>query len=158
MQQNKSSIRVRFIQECGDIKLDAVGLAKMVRRLCPRFGVRKATLSIAIVGDDEIRRINTRFLGRRRSTDVISFDLSDGAETGKVFELVVNAQKAQKEARLRHHDARSELALYIVHGLLHNLGFDDADEEQACKMHAVEDDILQEFGYGRVYTAGSGNL
>ncbi len=43
------------------------------------------------------------------------------------------------------------MALYITHGLLHNLGFDDADPEQARRMHAAEDEILQDFGYGLVY-------
>jgi probable rRNA maturation factor len=58
---------------------------------------------------------------------------------------------AVRQANLRGHTSEAELALYITHGLLHNLGFDDSAENQARKMHETEDEILQEFGYGMVY-------
>ena len=45
----------------------------------------------------------------------------------------------------------AELALYITHGLLHNLGFDDSTEMQAKKMHDTEDEILRQSGFGLVY-------
>jgi probable rRNA maturation factor len=69
----------------------------------------------------------------------------------KSFELVFNAEMAVKEANLRGHSSEAELALYITHGLLHNLGFDDSTQSQAEKMHNIEDEILQQLGYGPVY-------
>jgi len=50
-----------------------------------------------------------------------------------LFELVVNGEMAVRQALLRKHSSQAELALYITHGLLHNLGFDDAAEDQAKK-------------------------
>ncbi len=47
----------------------------------------------------------------------------------------------------------AELALYVTHGLLHQLGFDDATPEQAQKMHQAEDEILQHMGFGVVYNS-----
>ena len=58
---------------------------------------------------------------------------------------------AVRQANQRGHSSEAELALYITHGLLHNLGFDDSTKKQARKMHETEDKILQEFGYGIVY-------
>ena len=60
---------------------------------------------------------------------------------------------AHRQARLRGHNAQAELALYILHGLLHNLGFDDVTAAKAAKMHKAEDDILKKFGFGVVYAA-----
>ena len=53
----------------------------------------------------------------------------------------------------RGHDAEAELALYVVHGLLHNIGYDDLTEADARKMHGMEDEILECFGYGTVYNS-----
>jgi rRNA maturation RNase YbeY len=65
--------------------------------------------------------------------------------------VIVNGERAVKEAQLRNHSSEAELALYITHSLLHNLDFDDSTDEQARKMHKIEDEILQNLGYGLVY-------
>ena len=81
----------------------------------------------------------------------MSFDLSENDQPEKSFELLVNGEKALEEANVRGHSSQAELALYITHGLLHQLGFDDSDKEQAKKMHDTEDEILQQQGFGLVY-------
>jgi probable rRNA maturation factor len=119
----------------------------------PEAKTSETIISIAIVDDTEIRKLNRKFLNRRSNTDCLSFDLSDtqSQSSPKTFELVVNGQMAVRQANLRGHSPQAELALYITHGLLHNLGFDDSSESKAKKMHQMEDKILQQFGYGLVY-------
>jgi len=104
------------------------------------------------VDESEIKRANKQFLNRNVSTDCLSFDLSEEANK-KAFELIVNAEKAVKEAALRGHSAEAELALYVTHGLLHNLGFNDSTNSKAKEMHDTEDEILQQHGYGFVYNS-----
>ena len=113
----------------------------------------KTVVSIAIVDDAEIRKLNSRFLNRKSTTDCLSFDLSDskGPHSPKLFELIVNGEMALRQANSRGHSSEAEIALYITHGLLHNLGFDDSTEPKAKKMHDFEDNILQQLGYGLVY-------
>jgi len=163
-------IVVQIAKKFRDIKVHPPKLKKLVRTVCNRFKLSKATVSIAIVDDAEIRRLNKRFLNRNSTTDCLSFDLSDDAnvpaisalrtgvkkrktkdENRKLLELVVNAESAVKEAKLRGHSSETELALYITHGLLHNLGFDDSQRAKAKKMHKTEDEILQQLGFGLVY-------
>ena len=127
-------------------------LKELVKSICKRFELLKVTVSIAIGDDDEIRRINKQFLNRKGTSDCLSFDLSDN-DKRKLFELVVNGEMAVREAKRRGHSPEAELALYITHGLLHNLGFDDSTQRKAKKMHETEDEILQQFGYGFVYNA-----
>ena len=135
-----------------EIDFDPSKLKKLVKEICGRFNISNAAVSIAIVDDAGIIEVNKKFLDSSADTDVISFDLSD--EPGRderLFELVVNGQRAVTEAALRGHSTQSELALYITHGLLHNLGFDDCSKEAAKKMHDTEDEILQQMGFGAVY-------
>jgi len=143
-------IQVRVTRNFRDIKVSVPKLKKLVRYVCSSFGVERATVGIAIVTDTEITDLNKAFLGRRRITDCLSFDLSE-PKGPKVFELVVNGEMAAREAAARGHSAEAELALYIVHSLLHQLGFDDATKEQAERMHRTEDEILQGLGFGSVY-------
>jgi len=148
--KQEQDIVVQIAKNFKDIDVNMPRLKKLVKAVCTRFKLSKATVSIAIVDDAEIRKLNKQFLNRNCPTDCLSFNLSDD-DTRKSFELVVNAEKAVKEANLRGHSSEAELALYITHGLLHNLGFDDSTQGQAKKMHDAEDEILQQLGYGLVY-------
>jgi probable rRNA maturation factor len=137
-----------------DVSLSS--LTELATTVCDRFGADTAfQISVAIVDDAEIKELNTRFLDHGITTDCLSFDLSDGGEKSRVFELVVNGEMAVRQADSRGHSSEAELALYITHGLLHNLGFDDSTPILARKMHETEDEILQEFGYGFVYNDGT---
>jgi probable rRNA maturation factor len=144
-------IAVYFRREFKDIRCSVKKLEKLVRAVCSRFGLANVTVSIAIVANSRIRKLNNRFLNRKTVTDCLSFDLSEHKDNHKWFELVVNGEKAMLEAALRGHSAQAELALYITHGLLHNLGFNDLLPAQAQKMHRMENEILQQQGFGQVY-------
>jgi len=146
-------ITVQVAPHFRDIPLDSPALEELARSVCTRFGVARAIVSIGIVDDAEMSRLNEKFLGHRGTTDCLSFDLSEEGGTGqeRVFELIVNGELALREAAGRGHTGPAELALYITHALLHNLGFDDATAEKAREMHRMEDEILQDLGYGLVY-------
>ncbi len=144
-------ITVQIDKNFRNIELSLPKIKKLVRTICERFKLSNATVSIVIVNNMQMCKINSKFLNRKSTTDCLSFDLSDDLESGKTFELVVNGELAVKEADLRGHSGEAELALYITHGLLHNLGLDDRSQNQAKRMHKTEDEILQQFGYGVVY-------
>ncbi|MCU0913524.1 MAG: rRNA maturation RNase YbeY [Planctomycetes bacterium] len=146
-------ITVQITSHFEEIPVDTPRLKKLVRAVCRQFGVTQARTSIGIVADAEIGVLNERFLQHQGPTDCLSFDLSDETEPAgtRVFDLIVNGELALREAARRGHEGQAELMLYIVHGLLHQLGFDDATAAQADQMHRTEDEILLHLGYGRVY-------
>jgi probable rRNA maturation factor len=149
-----AEVVVQIAKEFENIDVHLPRLEKLVRAICNRFKLSKATISIAIVGDAQIHKVNKQFLNHDSTTDCLSFDLSDDdTDVPKSFELVVNAEMAVKEANRRGHSSEAELALYITHGLLHNFGFDDSRQDQLQKMHDTEDEILQQQGYGLVYSS-----
>lgn len=150
-------IAVEIKTQVAGAPADPSKLTRLVRGICRRFAVSRAIISVGIVDDAEMRRLNGKFLHRRGNTDCLSFDLSDETEAGepRVLDLIVNGERAMREAVRRGHSAEAELALYVTHGLLHQLGFDDGTPRQARRMHRTEDEILQDLGYGLVYNTGA---
>jgi probable rRNA maturation factor len=126
-------------------------IIKLVCAVCKRFRLTNADISIAVVGNRGIRKLNIEFLNHTNFTDCLAFDLSERKNSRRLVELVVNGERAKTQAAGRGHSPTAELALYITHGLLHNLGFDDLTAKKAKIMHLLEDEILQKEGFGPVY-------
>ncbi|MFA5292951.1 MAG: rRNA maturation RNase YbeY [Phycisphaerae bacterium] len=148
-----SGIKINICTNCEAVDFDKRRIINLIRQAAEHFNLKKAQINIAIVDDERIININRRFLDKSSTTDVISFDVSDETDKEKFFDIAVNAQMAARQAKTRGHDGQAELALYVLHGLLHHLGFDDITVRQAAKMHRTEDDILKKFGFGAVYDA-----
>jgi len=148
-------ISIAITQEYQDIDLSLSKLEQLIRLICTQHDIEDGMVSLAIIDDIHTVEMNRKYLDREGTTDCFSFDLSDdpSVPTNRVFEIVVNGEKARQESQRRGHSAEAELALYITHGMLHNLGFDDITRDQSQEMHAREDEILQLFGYGIVYNS-----
>jgi probable rRNA maturation factor len=158
LDKQDKDIDVLIARHFMDIKFSIPKLKKLIKAIGVRFKLAEASVSIAIVDDDEITKVNKRFLDKDNTTDCISFDLSDDQHPAdsngnypRVFDLIVNGQMAVRQSEQRGHSPEAELALYVTHGMLHNLGFDDATQSLSAKMHNTEDEILEQLGYGSVY-------
>lgn len=134
-----------------------------------RHGAAAARINVALVSDGHIAKLNEQYLHHAGATDVLTFDLRDdtgsaapvsqgcGEDNGRSRglridgEIFVSTETAAREARQRGHSLEAELALYAVHGTLHLLGYDDAEQAAAARMHALEDEILIAIGLGAVY-------
>ena len=147
---NSENICIQF--DCNnDSNADLQRLEALVQNICIEFNVLNVTIQISIVDDTGIIEVHQQFLNKNTTTDVISFDLSDEFETAKNFQIIVNAEMANRQATKRGHNSEAELALYITHGMLHQLGYNDLEPEQARLMHEKEDAILQKNGFGVIY-------
>lgn len=124
---------------------EAIELA-LRRHRCPQ-----AQLSIALVDDAEIARLNQEYLGHAGPTDVLSFDLAEPDQDALQGQVVVSVDTARRQARRRGHSVEAEVVLYCLHGTLHLLGHDDAQPAEAERMHHTEDSLLTELGFGAVY-------
>lgn len=130
-------------------------LQKTIETVLQHKSVPEGEVSLAIVDDKTIARLAKEYFGRRQATDVISFDLREKppADSNKRMdcEVVVNAQEALRRSRANAIDAWAELNLYVVHGLLHQMGYNDQQKRQARLMHAKEDELLEALGLGKVF-------
>lgn len=147
----KPKMTVRISRQSSCDAVDVSQLTRLVRFVCRRFDVNHAFIQISLVDDAAIKLLHKRFFNTSKTTDVISFDLSDPQAGQRVFDIIINTDQAFRQASKRRHSVAAETALYLVHGLLHQLGFDDLTIAKAKKMHLEEDLILQEAGYGAVY-------
>jgi len=130
-------------------------LKRTVAHVLIHFQINQAVVSVAIVDDAAMKSINKQYLKKTESTDVISFDLSsktdDQSNTQLDCEVVINAERAMIVAKANDRSAEGELHLYLIHGLLHHLDYNDKTQELADPMHRKEDELLSELGFGCVY-------
>ena len=107
---------------------------------------REVNVSVAVVTDERIAELNRTFRNETGPTDVLAFPFGEkemGLEDDRVFgEIVISAERARHEARLRHVDAGGELILYAVHGMLHLAGYDDRSAEGEKEMRRRETEVL----------------
>ncbi len=135
----------------------AAHLRKAVRAALHRHVVPRARITVALVDDGVMAKLNRQFRGEAGTTDVLSFDLHDSAHGNGAIdgEIVLSIDRAIGEAKRRGHALKAELALYAVHGTLHLLGYDDRRKSDATRMHAMEDEILSSIGLGQVFGSPS---
>jgi len=150
------------INNCQDVlPVDDEQLRKTVEYVLRSQEVTgRAIVSLAIVDDETIKRLKEEYFQISQVSDVVSFDLRDdgsisgSAEDGPAeldCEVVVNAQRALAVARQYATSPDGELNLYVVHGLLHQLGFDDKEPQQGRAMHEKENQLLEGLGFGSVF-------
>lgn len=151
MNQRSRRISIQIAEQSPGQDIELVRLKRLVQFVCRRFNISNAAVQISIVDDAAIKVLHKRFFNTAKTTDVISFDLSDAETEKHVFDIIININQARRQAEKRGHSTTAETSLYLVHGLLHQLGFDDLSEAKAKKMHHEEDIILQEAGFGVIY-------
>ncbi len=128
--------------------IDEDGMRAACTRLLRAHGA-EAGLSICYVDDAAIRQLNAQYLDRDETTDVLAFPLGDETGPGEPLlgEIVVSVETAVREAAARGLPVGSEIALYTIHGLLHLLGYDDREPDDAARMREAEREALEAAGW-----------
>lgn len=126
----------------------AVGAASPPRSAVPvaaRTPLRQQLaphLTIVLVDDAEIADLNRQFHDTAGPTDILTFHYPDLAGG----ELVISVERAVEQARRYRTTPSRELALYVVHGILHLHGYDDRTATQRRRMRAAERRLLGQVG------------
>ncbi len=106
------------------------------------MGVEGAECGLLLVGDRTMARLNERYRGISRSTDVLSFPMREGLfeslSPGLLGDVVISAETADRQARAAGRSLREELAALLIHGVLHLLGYDHQTRSEARKMRRLE--------------------
>jgi len=120
-------------------------IAELVSHVAAAEGARLGQIDVAVVGRRKMAGLNSRWLGFSSPTDVLSFDLSDVHSPGLSAQIVVCGETAAEQGRLRGTGPQRELLLYVVHGLLHLIGYEDTSVRGAAKMHARQEELLRAY-------------
>ena len=125
------------------------------KKILRHEGIQRARLSIAFVTDRKIRALNKRYLKEDHSTDVLSFDLLFPRKNASVpphktkkpteicGEIVICADTAVRQARSFFTSVDYEIILYLVHGLLHLMGYADYRSGDILKMRKKEEELMR---------------
>ena len=93
-----------------------------------------ALLSVAFIGDREMRTLNKRYRGRDKVTDVLSFE--------EILEILICYPQAKRQAKDLGHSTRDEVVFLLVHGVLHAFGYDHERPIDAQRMFPLQTQIL----------------
>ena len=115
------------------LKIDAALLKKIASHVLTELGAFNDSLSIVLVNDKTIAEFNSQYHHVEGPTDILSFDYEDGNG-----ELIISVEHAKSQARRFRSTPSRELALYVVHGILHLHGYDDRTPRQRVKMRSAE--------------------
>ncbi|MBS0209796.1 MAG: rRNA maturation RNase YbeY [Planctomycetes bacterium] len=118
--------------------------------------VERAIISLAVVDDPTIHELNRRFLAHDYATDVLSFALDD-EDDALDGEVIVSADTAATTAERLNVRPEDELLLYVVHGTLHLVGYDDLEPELKTMMRRREREVLAAFDVAPVYEDEDGD-
>ena len=129
-------------------------LKRVAEHTAAAEGFHYGHLSVVVAGKRMMTSLHKRFMNLDKPTDVLTFDMGCDSATGYMdAEIILCADVARQRVGPRGslQNARAELALYLVHGLLHLSGYDDHTPAEFNRMHAREDELLVELGLGTVF-------
>jgi len=112
-------------------------------------------LGVRVVGAAESRRLNSRFRGKDKPTNVLSFPAAPipapAAEAVPLGDLVICPQVLRAEAREQRKSLRAHWAHLVVHGALHLIGYDHERDAEASRMERREIAVLRRLGFPNPY-------
>ncbi len=140
-------IEIEIANDLEDFKIDEEQIRAAVRAVLAMDSIQNAEMSVALVDDPTIHDVNRRFLHHDYPTDVISFPLSDSPKKLE-GEIVLSIDTARREAQRVQGvwNEQNEVLLYIIHGSLHLIGFDDHEENDLLEMRKAEVACLRAVG------------
>lgn len=107
------------------IKFNQKILRQIILAVLHSEKIRKPTeINLLLTDDREIKQVNRKYLGRSSPTDVIAFDISEDKKKISA-DIVISTDTAVRNAKIYRTTPVYELYLYVAHGILHILGYDD---------------------------------
>jgi probable rRNA maturation factor len=131
---------------------------RVVARTLERCGVRhRAEVGVLLTDDRQVRRLNRKYRGLDRTTDVLSFALEESTEhfpggpdnAPSLGQVVVSYPRAVRQARRYGHSVQREVAFLVAHGTLHLLGYDHQRPAEEARMFAQQEAVLSSLGITR---------
>ena len=110
-------------------------------------------LNILLTDNNEIKKLNSRFLRRNGPTDVIAFGAKKGRPLkhnlkGFIGDIVISVEMAEYNAKRFNTTRKEEICLYIIHGILHLLGYGDESDREKRIMENRQECILKSLATG----------
>ena len=142
-------IKIEVANMQDELKVNPSHIKRVVKGVLKSEKVDNAEVSVALVDNERMAEINGRYRKRNHPTDVLAFPLEkdfDGKGT-LLADIIASCEMANERARELSISPQTEIMFYIVHGLLHILGYDHATAKARRAMDKLQRGFLREFGY-----------
>jgi probable rRNA maturation factor len=147
MPHREDSFLLEVLDEQDDLVADLEKIRSVCETILADLAVRSGRMNVVLADSSTIRQYNKDFLQHDYPTDVISFPIEDRRSEGHLEgEVLVCTKVAKERAGEFGWSAEEELLLYIVHGVLHLVGFDDITPELKEEMQKNERKYLNTLG------------
>jgi len=125
-------------------KISLRTIEKTAQRILKILHQHQVELSLGLVGNREIQKLNARYRNRNEPTDVLSFPSGETLPAGSQIlgDVVISVEKAEEQARKRRKTLEQEIESLLIHGILHLLGYDHERSEKDAKiMRRMEEKV-----------------
>ncbi|MBU2563394.1 MAG: rRNA maturation RNase YbeY [Actinomycetia bacterium] len=147
-------MKVTLINNQSKIKLDLDLIREVAAYISDKFDKDlKSELNIVFSDGKEIRKLNKKYRGIDRETDVLSFSyisdkdkISPGASTYTVGEIIICPEVAQSNILKQDENwnLNLEIILLIIHGILHIYNYDHEEEKNRIDMESIQDSLVSD--------------
>jgi probable rRNA maturation factor len=138
------TVSIRNIQK--KQKVNTSRFRRSLKRLLKELDIENHEISVLIVDDEQIRKINRDYLNRDRSTNVISFAMTEGF-SGNIHpeilgDIVISAETALRDALAAGLQFGDEMEFLLIHGLLHLIGYNHENTKETRRMKKMEQELF----------------
>jgi probable rRNA maturation factor len=148
MEAEKKTMSILIEDRQKKINVDLRRVKHVLNKIMNYLDCKDKEISLLFVDNNEIRKINKRYLNLDYSTNVITFSLTEG-EFGNINpkilgDIVISVEKALKDAEEAGIELNDELEFLMIHGMLHLLNYnhENTSEDEAQKMQRKEQEIF----------------
>ncbi len=136
---------ISITTRCSALRTPRTRAAALAEYIARREHRRIYMLDILVVDAAEMAEMNQAYLNHTGPTDVLSFDLADERSDAILGQLILCGEVAREQAPRFGHRPQRELLLYLAHGLLHLMGYDDRTDSDRAIMHHRQQELLNAF-------------
>ncbi len=136
-------MKIELINQQKIKRVNLKQLHKYLKKILVFLNIPSKELSILLSDNTLIKKLNKKYFKKPSVTDVIAFPLTDDLEPDYLGEVVVSVEEAAHAAKRLGCKWQDELRLYLIHGILHLVGYDDHTRLKKARMEKEQERILK---------------
>jgi len=137
---------VELVRRAAGREIPSRRLKKIAQALLELAGRQDAELSLALIGNAEMQKLNARFRHKDYCTDVLSFPAAKNlpGEAPLLGDVIISVDKAREQAQEHRHSLDREIVTLLIHGVVHLMGYDhERSAREARSMARLEKKMVR---------------
>lgn len=122
-------------------KINFGPVKKITKAFARKYKLGRKEISLAVIGDAAMKKLNRGYRGQNKPTDVLSFN----GEGDFLGEIIIDYAQIKRQARQSGLSAEAEFIFILTHGLLHLIGYDDKTEAGRLRMIRLGEEFIKNF-------------